>query len=510
MADPASGHDAGDASAPTPITPIATRATPSAVGTGPSLPLPPGTGLMADPSLQRRNDGRLLMGGAPLRFLRLSPAGARVIGACLEGQAIPAAAGAQSLARRLIDAGMAHPVLPEPAADQAFTVVIPVRDDQAGLEATLAALGGRWPVLVVDDASARPVRLPAAAGPHPAAPTRLVRREVPGGPGVARQTALALVDTPLVAFLDAGVELSADDLRRLGRWFTDPTVVAAGPRVASRPGPRALAVYETRRSPLDLGPNPSPVAPGRMVAYLPSAALVARTEAVRAAGGFDPALRYGEDVDLVWRLGASGTIRYDPTVVALHPPRSTVAGFARQRRGYGSSAAPLARRHGDRVAPVRLSGWSLACWALAFAGRPVIGAALAGGTAVALGRKLAPVLPDKGECARLTFQGHRSAGGSLADAAVREWWPVTALAALAGWRRPALGLVALAAARRWRRSTGRPAAERGWDLALGALDNVSYGTGVWQGAWSARSIRCLLPRLTSWPGKGRGLAPDNN
>ncbi|MDH4363421.1 MAG: mycofactocin system glycosyltransferase, partial [Acidimicrobiia bacterium] len=138
---------------------------------------------------------------------------------------------------------------------------------------------------------------------------------------------------------------------------------------------------------------------------------------------------------------------------------------------------------------------------LILAGRPILGVSVAGGTAVALWRKLAPVLPDKGECARLTFRGHWSAGGSLADAAVREWWPGTALAALAGWRRPVLGLVALAAGRRWRSSKGRPPAERVFDLALGALDNLSYGAGVWQGAWRTRSLRCLLPRLTSWPGK---------
>lgn len=478
-----------------------------------AAPLPAGTGLIADPSLQRRDEGRLLMGGAPMRFLRLSPAGARVVGAFLDdGRPVPASAGAQRLARRLIDAGMAHPVLPESGADPAFTVVIPVRDDQAGLEATLAALAGRWPVVVVDDASARPVRLPAASGGAGTgtgcAAVRVVRREVAGGPGVARQTALALVETPLVAFLDAGVELAADDLRRLGRWFADPAVVAAGPRVTSRPGPGAIAAYETHRSPLDLGPNPSPVAPGRMVAYLPSAALVARTAAVTAAGGFDPGLRYGEDVDLVWRLSTAGTIRYDPSVMARHPPRATLVAFARQRRGYGSSAAPLAQRHGDRVAPVRLSGWSLACWALALAGRPVAAATVAGGTAVALGRKLAPVLPDKGRCARLTFQGHWSAGGSLADAAVREWWPVTVVAALAGRRRPVLALVALAAGRRWRRSKGRPPGERRRDLALGAIDNLSYGAGVWQGAWRARSVRCLIPRLTSWPGKGSGLPAE--
>lgn len=498
--------------------------------------------MAADISLQRRQEGRLLLGGAPLRFMRLSEAGARQLRAWLDGGvAVAASPGSQKLARRLVSAGMVHPLLPpvvpgparppdsalasdselasipesaaEPsaAASSVLTVVIPVKDDQSGLDLTLRGVG-RWPVVVVDDGSARPLRLPARTADQAESTTtdptggdrprvRLVRRPRCGGPGAARQSSLDLVVTPLVAFVDAGVEITDDDLASLVRWFADATVVAVGPRVAATAGSDRLSAYERRHSPLDLGPHSATVGPGRRVAYLPSAVLVARTDAVRAVGGFDPGLRYGEDVDLVWRLLDHGMIRYDPTVVAHHPARGTVAGLIRQRAGYGSSAAPLARRHGSDLAPVRLSGWSLACWVLALLGQPMAAVGLAATTAVALRRKLMPMLGDGWrEPVSLTFRGHWSAGGSLADASLREWWPITVAAYGLGLRRPVRLLVALAA---WRRLRSAPPgwSDRAGELTLGLIDDGAYGLGVWQGCWRQRSVRCLLPRLTSWPGR---------
>ena len=47
----------------------------------------------------------------------------------------------------------------------------------------------------------------------------------------------------------------------------------------------------TKHSPLDLGTEPARVASGTRVSYVPSAALVARTDALRSNGGFDDALR---------------------------------------------------------------------------------------------------------------------------------------------------------------------------------------------------------------------------
>ncbi|MGF1600330.1 MAG: mycofactocin biosynthesis glycosyltransferase MftF [Acidimicrobiales bacterium] len=460
-------------------------------------PLPADTRLVADASLRRRLGGRLLIGGSPLRFIRLSPKGGDMVSGWLRGDQVGAATGANRLARRLLAAGMLHPVPSARWLEQPLTVVIPVKDDQVGLERTVALLP-TLPIVVVDDGSAVALSPPRRRS---GAPVELVRRPAAGGPGVARNDGLDAVVTPLVAFVDAGVEVAEATLDRLSRWFADPDVVAVGPRISASPGEGWLPTYEEVRSPLDLGPDRARVGPGGPVTYLPTACLLARTAVVDDLGRFDPGLRYGEDVDLVWRLADRGVVRYDPTEVVHHPARPSLPALARQRLGYGRAAAPLAQRHPEHLAPVKMSGWSLAVWFLALAGRPMVALGVAVGTAVALRRKLTASLPDaEVEAALLTVRGHWHAGMALADAAVRVWWPITALAAAVGLRRPAALLVATAAWRRWRSGPG-PTARRLTDLGVGAVDDVAYGTGVWLGALRLRSARALLPDLADWPGR---------
>jgi cellulose synthase/poly-beta-1,6-N-acetylglucosamine synthase-like glycosyltransferase len=53
--------------------------------------------------------------------------------------------------------------------------------------------------------------------------------------------------------------------------------------------------------------------------WLYSAALVIPATAFRAAGGFNPALRIGEDVDLTMRIARAGRrVRFEPSLVAWH------------------------------------------------------------------------------------------------------------------------------------------------------------------------------------------------
>lgn len=462
-------------------------------------PLPDGTRLIADPSLRTQDDGHVLLGGSPFRFMRLTAAGARLVQRWLRGEPPTAGSGQTKLARRLIRAGMAHPDPPPIASPASITVVIPVKDDQAGLDLTLAGLD-TVPVVVVDDGSRVPLVL---RDRPPASGTTLLRRENAGGPGIARQTGLTVVETSLVFFVDAGVVVTAEQIERLSRWFADPDVVAVGPRVASADGPGLIDRFELANSPLDLGLTPSPVGHGRTVSYLPTACLAVRREAVDEAGGFDPALRFGEDVDLVWRLIERGDVRYDPSVVTTHPARGTLEALATQRYGYGLAAAPLAERHGSELAPVRTSGWSLGCWGLVLGGHPILGVALAAYTGVELSRKLAGVIPDhQVEAALLTARGHWFAGQALADAAARIWWPVSFLLSLprSPLARSARLLLALAWLQKARRTEGA-LDERLRHLALGILDDVAYGTGVWVGAWRHRSARCLLPLVVNWPPK---------
>lgn len=484
------------------------------------IPFPAGTGLNPAPDLRTKDGGRILIGGAPFTIMRLSRTGAETCRNWFRGGEIGPGRAEQALARRLLDRGLAGPRAPQdrsdeqpsigandraaPAATEVLTVVIPVRDDHDGLQVTLAGLtagpdtDGRpmTRVVVVDDGSAVPVTAP----PDRPAVT-VVRNERPTGPGQARQRGLAHVTTPLVAFVDAAVTVDHQNLIELAERFNDKAVVAAAPRVLSEPAPHAVGRYDLRRSPLDLGPGPSLVGPGRMVPYVPTACLVARRDAVAQVGGFDPDLRFGEDVDLVWRLARIGDVRYCPSVTVSHPPRDGVVEMARQRRSYGSAAAPLASRHGNAVAPTRLSGWSVLVSALAAAGQPTAALGLAGWTAMALRPKIEPMPDVTVEAALLTGRGHWYGGLSLLTALARTWAPLALAGAvvLPSGRRRILGLLGLAFARRLLDGP-RDVRSAAADLALGVVDDLSYCAGVWQGTIAERSIAALQPALNDWPG----------
>jgi mycofactocin system glycosyltransferase len=366
--------------------------------------------------------------------------------------------------------------------------------------------------VVVDDGSRLPLQVDGA---------ETIRLAVNGGPAAARIAGLIAVTTPYVAFVDADVDIDEADLLALARHLDDPRVALVAPRVLGRPDTTGtLARYEQMHSPLDLGPEPARVAPTTRVSYVPAAVLVCRADAVRAVGGFDPSLRYGEDVDLVWRLHEAGwRCRYEPAVHAHHDTRGSWREWLAQRYRYGTSAAPLATRHPGALAPVRMSGWSAAAWVPALCGLPGVGALVAAGTTLALVRKM-PAVPAR-ESIRLAGLGHLYAGRLLAGTITRAWWPAAVLAALCSRRARRTALVAalVTVAASWRDDRPRaddsthhddsphPDAGRraGASLdpvryaALRLADDVAYGAGVWAGAWADRQAGALLPSFEAWP-----------
>ncbi len=465
---------------------------------------PPGLHLRLDDGLRRTGNGRLLIGGAPLHIVRLSVRGAAVVDGWSSGRPITEAESERRLARRLLVNGMVHPVV-DPAAAIDVTVVVPIRDDTDGLARCLAGLGDN-PVVVVDDGSADPAAVVRVADRHGA---RVIRRAASGGPGVARDEGLAVVASPLVAFVDADVVAGAEWVERLAGHFSDPAVAAVAPRVRTRPGPSLLERYEHEHSPLDLGPMPARVGPGRPVSYVPTAAFVARTETVRGIGGFDAGLRRGEDVDLVWRLVDAGhDVRYDPSVEVSSVPRPDWRAWFRQRRGYGATAAPLGARHPDKIAPARCSRWSAAAWGAAAARHPVIGVGIAAGSTAALVRKLEG-LPDPGrEAARLAVPGHFWAGVGLARAVTRVWWPIAVLVAVLRPRlRPTVAAAFVGPALLdW--CGGRRPADPIRSVGLRVADDMAYGTGVWSGMRRHRTLVPLAPELSEWPGSAPAVEQD--
>lgn len=463
---------------------------------------PESIALRLDPGTRRSADGRSVLGGAPLRLLRLSDVGAAALDRLLAGSPGGRTAAETAVARRLVDAGIAHP-RPSGPVDASLSLVIPVRDHTDDLRALLDAcpVAGA-PTVVVDDGSADPTAVRRAVGER-----GVVRRhEVSAGPGVARNSGWRSTDSELVVFLDADVLPEPAWLDPLLAHFEDPDVGMVAPRVRSRDLQGTLLErYERERSPLDLGPDEARVVPRGRVSYVPTAAVVCRRAMLEQLGGFDDAMRIGEDVDLVWRaIEAGWTVRYEPASVVTHRPRRSWSALLRQRVTYGSAAAPLDQRHPGQVAPVECNAWSLGSWALAALGGRlglVASAAMAIGSSAALVPRLDGRLDHPTRSAfALAGGGTLRAGLWLARATWRAWLPFAVVGSLFSRRvRRATALAAVAPALADHHSR-RPDIDPVTWTVLHAADDAAYCTGVWRGVLQRRSARCLAPRLSGIPG----------
>lgn len=470
--------------------------------------LPPDWRVALDPGSRRIDEGRVLVGGAPLRLLRLNEAGARVLDKLISGAPIGDGASEQALGRRLLDAGIAHPrPVGATRSTDDVTVIVPFNGASGELAPTLVRIAPVSQVIVVDDGSPDPTVADVAASRS----ARLERHAVNRGAAAARNTGWRLASTELVAFVDGGCHPDDGWLNALLPHFDDPQVAAVAPRITTAISPTlppTLASYEAARPSLDRGPVEATVRPRSRVPFVPTATLVVRVADLRDIGGFDEDMRVGEDVDLVWRLVASGrTVRYEPAATVAHISRPNTRAWLRQRFDYGRSTARLATRHGDAVRPLTVSGWTAGVWALIASGSVLPGVALAAGTTALLVPKLEHLQHPWREAARLAGMGHLYGGLAVADALRRPWWPLALTAALTSRRlRFAVAVAAtVPSLLEWKRE--RPAlGPVRWTL-LRLVDDVSYGTGVWAGCYRERSASALYPALTTWPGRQRAVEP---
>jgi len=300
-----------------------------------------------------------------------------------------------------------------------------------------------------------------------------------------------------------------------------PRILAADPApVPGRPGRgrswtrRTVERYERARSSLDLGTEPDAVRPLGPVAYLPSACLVVRREALTGAGGFDPALRSGEDVDLVWRLVANGwRVRYEPAAAVRHRHRVDGREWLRRKVFYGTSAGPLGIRHGEAVAPMVLSGWTAVLTAALLAQRrwslPVAVGVWAI-TTVAVGRRLAHSRRPLTAAAMLTGRGAVGALWQTTSMLTRHHWPLALAASVLSPRaRRAVLVAALAEAVADRHRTHADLDLPSYLIAH-RLDDLAYGAGLWWGVLrhpghgALRALRPVVRLARPHPPPGRG------
>ncbi len=207
------------------------------------------------------------------------------------------------------------------------SVIIPAYNAAGTIEAALASVRGQtYPVaevIVIDDASTDDTRALVGRQGHG---IRLACQKN-AGPAAARNHGLALAGGDMVAFLDA------DDLWPAGRLEALAGVLAREPELG-------VALGHTR----DLWewPGAAPRFGTPYLSFIVGSALFRRSVFERV-GGFDPALRDGEDVEFWVRVGEQDVRRRAVREVTLYYRRKLVDSIDGMRRHQANLMRALKR-----------------------------------------------------------------------------------------------------------------------------------------------------------------------
>lgn len=407
-----------------------------------------------------------------------------------------------SLARRRLLIKLAAP----PERLPSVTAIVPAHGRPEATRACVESLlAQNYPaelleVIVVDDASTPPLA-PALAG----LPIRLLRQDENIGQSAARNHAAELARGAVLAFLDNDCVATPDWLRTLVAALDEPGVDIAGGRVLAPPPEGPVAAFEATRSPLDMGPVSGPVGPDEPISYMPSCNLVIRRSLLLRIGGFDPAMRLGEDVDLIWRALATGAqARYVAGGAVVHHHRVRLGALLRRRADYASSEADLQRRHpaGRRTMALPRMALALLAALVAIWSAPALAGLLGAGIATALAHEIGRKQRDLrqhgvhlpwGRVSAAVLLQHRAAFYHLGANVTRYYsLPLLALALL--WRPllPALLLLCLTPpVLDYYRL--RPRLALPFFVSLYWLELGAYQVGVWRGCRERRTLRPLAP-----------------
>jgi GT2 family glycosyltransferase len=190
----------------------------------------------------------------------------------------------------------------------------------------------------------------------------------------------------VVARVDAHSRIAPDYLRRVVAALARHPEAAAvgGPFLPEGETPVERAIGLARSSPLgvgggygtDRGADDHPVRSVQCGAYW--------REALVDAGLFDPAMAFGEDEELNWRLVQRGSVVVlCPALRQPYRPRATFAALARQYWNYGQGRARVLRKHSDFLEPRHLVPSALVV-ALVVLGVPALLGSSRAGAALAL------------------------------------------------------------------------------------------------------------------------------
>ncbi|MCC8999667.1 MAG: mycofactocin biosynthesis glycosyltransferase MftF [Candidatus Contendobacter sp.] len=360
----------------------------------------------------------------------------------------------------------------------------------------------RREIIVMDDASNPPLAVALRD-----LPITLLRQERNIGQSAARNLAASLASGAVLAFIDNDCVAEPDWLKTLLPYLADPAVAIVGGRVIAPPARGAVAAFEAVRSPLDMGAVATEVTPTAAVSYLPTCNLLVRLDALLAQGGFDAALRVGEDVDFIWRVLRTGSRAwYAPTGRVVHHHRVQWGDWLRRRADYGSSEADLQQRYpeGRRLMHLPRVGLLLLLTMMLLPGFGLIGL-WPGAAALALFsvelvekqrglRRIGIALPVI-QVAVALIREHAAAFYHLSANSVRYYsLPLLAIGIMQPALLPAIILLlAVAPLVDYRRL--QP--QLSWPIFTGLywLELTAYQWGLWRGCWQRHTLLPLLPRL---------------
>ncbi len=166
------------------------------------------------------------------------------------------------------------------------------------------------------------------------------------GLSAARNVGLSAATGQIVAYTDADVRVDPDWLTYLVQPFITSDVVAVGgPNVVPPDDPwTAQCVARAPGGPTQV------MFDDRIAEHVPGCNLAVRRDALLAIGGFNPIfLRAGDDVDVCWRLQATGgKIGFAPAALVWHHHRASVKAYWRQQVGYGEGEVWLRPHHPNK------------------------------------------------------------------------------------------------------------------------------------------------------------------
>ncbi|MFI5298334.1 MAG: glycosyltransferase [Polyangiales bacterium] len=251
---------------------------------------------------------------------------------------------------------------PERLDPRDVTVVVPVRDDQRGLNRLVRAVDAMpdscrpSELVIVDDASRVTLQAPADT-----AIRTTVLRSDGRGPAAARNLGWRAARSEWILFLDADCVPTSTLLDDYARAMNG-AVGYAGIVHAYDDGliPR---YYDTQQI---LVPPPTRHARPQ---YLVTANALVWRRALELVDGFDATfpLAAGEDIDLAIRLARVGELSFAPDAVVLHEFGTSIHSFARRFVRYGIGNRLIADRYDVDMTPrpFRPAVTSVANWTLA-------------------------------------------------------------------------------------------------------------------------------------------------